>query len=307
MARGVYCKHSLIVLYLVLSYILLAKRRYILLCGESIAYWLRGGAILKSANKPQMEKPKVDILWSGGWDSTYRVLCLSRLDIVLQPHYIVYNPRRCKRQEFQAMDAIRQDILSDPRTKCRLQPLIITNEKDIPPDPAISAAFAIIRQHVLIGPQYEYLARYAKGITNIEIGIETGGQTDLMIDTLGKMNFVDADDFSYWQIDRDASQPELLSVFGQFRWPLFKLGKTDMAADAEKQGFIASMNKTWFCHFPVRGKPCGSCFPCRFTIQGGMGCRLPKRAIKRYEFDEKYKDKKLYQVYKRLRRKFLRY
>lgn len=205
------------------------------------------------------------------------------------------------------MEAIRQDILKDPRTKCQLNPLILTNKNDIPLDEEITAAFAVIRQHVLIGPQYEYLARYAKDIPNIEIGIETGGQTDLMVNTLGKMNFVDAGDFSYWEIDKTASSNELLAVFGRFRWPLFKLAKTDMQADAEKQGFAHSMNKTWFCHFPVRGKPCGSCFPCRFTIQGGMGARLPAQAIRRYEFDEKHKNKRLYQGYKRLRRKILHY
>ncbi|HBI56394.1 MAG TPA: hypothetical protein DEA85_04165 [Firmicutes bacterium] len=252
-------------------------------------------------------KQLVDILWTGGWDSTYRVLCLSRMNVILQPHYIIYDGRRSTKQELGAIRDITEDILRDPRTKCELKPLILTNEKNIPPDEEISSAFEIIRQHVLIGIQYEYLARYAKDIENIEIGIETGGQTDLMINTMGKMNYVDNDGLSYWEIDKHNSQKALLDVFGHFRWPLYQMGKVDMKEDSERQGFAHIMDKTWFCHFPAKNRPCGSCFPCRFTIQGGMGSRLPHRAIKRYNTDQKYKENRIYQVYKRFRRKVLNY
>jgi 7-cyano-7-deazaguanine synthase len=262
---------------------------------------------LETENEKLNCKQLVNIFWTGGWDSTYRVLCLSRMNVILQPHYIIYGNRRSTKQELDAIREITEEILRDPRTKCKLKPLILTYEKDIPPDAAISSAFERIRQHVLIGIQYKYLARYAKDFESIEIGIETGGLADLMINTMGKMNYVENDGLNYWEIDRANSHQALLDVFGHFRWPLYHLSKIDMKEDSERQGFAHIMDKTWFCHFPANNEPCGSCFPCRFTIEGGMESRLPQRAMRRYKTDQKYKENKIYQLYKRFRRKILNY
>jgi len=35
------------------------------------------------------------------------------------------------------------------------------------------------------------------------------------------------------------------------------------------------MEMTWFCHRPVRGKPCGLCAPCVYTIEEGLARRVP--------------------------------
>jgi hypothetical protein len=34
------------------------------------------------------------------------------------------------------------------------------------------------------------------------------------------------------------------------------------------------MDMTWFCHTPARGKPCGICAPCVYTIEEGLAHRI---------------------------------
>lgn len=251
--------------------------------------------------------PLINILWTGGWDSTYRVLQLSRMNVILQPHYIVHENRRSANYELEAIAKIADDIFKDSRTQCVLMPTIITRDKDIPPNEEISNAFSAIQQHVLIGPQYEYLSRYAVNLSNLEIGIEKGGLAEEMVNQFGKMLYVEDNDVTYWQLDKTASHNALYRVFGHFRYPLYNMTKLSMKDEAEKLGVMNIMEKTWFCHFPHKGAPCGSCYPCKFTIEDGLEYRLPMSAIRRYLFEKKYQDYLFYKNYKRVRRKILKY
>jgi hypothetical protein len=57
---------------------------------------------------------------------------------------------------------------------------------------------------------------------------------------------------------------------------LFEVTKLDMAREADDRGWRPFMDMTWFCHSPIRGKPCGICNPCLYTIEEGLGDRLPR-------------------------------
>lgn len=253
------------------------------------------------------EIPLINILWTGGWDSTYRVLHLSRMNVILQPHYIICDNRRSVKFELEAINKITDDIFNDTRTQCVFKTIIITHEKDIPPDEKIANAFRSIRQSVLIGPQYDYLSRYAKTVGNLEIGIEKGGLAEDMMNKFGKLTYVENNGLSYWELDKSASSAALFKVFGYFRFPIYTLSKLNMKAEAEKLGVMDIMEKTWFCHFPHSGLPCGCCFPCKFTIEDGLDYRLPKQALRRYSVEKKFGKLKLYQLIKRFRRKLLNY
>ena len=53
----------------------------------------------------------VNVLWTGGLDSTYRVLELSRTDVTIQPYYLAYvNPST--KYEIRAIRQITKVILS---------------------------------------------------------------------------------------------------------------------------------------------------------------------------------------------------
>jgi len=70
-------------------------------------------------------KALVKVLWTGGFDSTYRMVELSRHDVIVQPYYLSDKIRRSKNLELRAMSEISEDIENDPGTRCRILPLII--------------------------------------------------------------------------------------------------------------------------------------------------------------------------------------
>ena len=63
---------------------------------------------------------------------------------------------------------------------------------------------------------------------------------------------------------------------------LFDMTKRHMQAEARLSGFDDLMNLTWFCHRPRKGAPCGTCNPCIYTIEEGLGERVPLAGRVRY-------------------------
>jgi 7-cyano-7-deazaguanine synthase len=43
------------------------------------------------------------------------------------------------------------------------------------------------------------------------------------------------------------------------------------------------MQNIWFCHTPIKGKPCGLCHPCDVKMESDMLFLLPEKAQKRYK------------------------
>ena len=55
-----------------------------------------------------------------------------------------------------------------------------------------------------------------------------------------------------------------------------------MRAEAQRAGLEPCMELTWFCHRPIDDEPCGVCNPCIYTIEEGLGDRVPERGRRRY-------------------------
>lgn len=64
-----------------------------------------------------MKKREVHILWTGGLDSTYRVVELSKTDCVIHPHYIIITSRRTVSNELRSISDITAILNSDKRTR----------------------------------------------------------------------------------------------------------------------------------------------------------------------------------------------
>ena len=62
---------------------------------------------------------------------------------------------------------------------------------------------------------------------------------------------------------------------GAFGFPLFRADKRGIERESRAAGWDDIMEMTWFCHRPVRGKPCGLCAPCVYTIEEGLARRVP--------------------------------
>lgn len=228
------------------------------------------------------ENKVVNVLWTGGYDSSYRMVELSRKNVSIQPFYID-DGRKSRDKELNAIKEITRDIEKHPDTKCTILPLIIKKHSNIKPDESITNSIKALREIVLVGTQYDSLARFAKenNLMDLELGIEKS-DTSMVITLFNKLNItlelIEDGDISYYKVNDKNTDPDVLNVFGRFHYPssLYNLTKLELIDKYRELGFEETMKKTWFCHFPIRNKPCGRCNPCRSVLAEGMGFRLPK-------------------------------
>ena len=99
---------------------------------------------------PAHTKTHINILWTGGLDSSYRMIQLSKYLVSIQPFYLCDN-RQSEQHELNAIAAITVDIEKHPGTKCTILPLIKSKVSDIPPDSEISEAYERLHKLTLIG------------------------------------------------------------------------------------------------------------------------------------------------------------
>ncbi|KWX56948.1 hypothetical protein [Mycobacterium sp. NAZ190054] len=219
----------------------------------------------------------VDVLWTAGWDSTFRVAdLLLNQDAVVQPWYVIDRHRRSTETELASQDRIRACLADlDCTTAHRLLPVRLVKVHEIPSAPAITAAFQKLREKQFLGEQYEWLARLAEHQQlTLELSIHRDDRAhDFLVAD------VEERDGSFRLVPHPGDPA--LEVFRRFRFPLFDTTKLDMENVARDGGFSAAMELTSFCHTPVRGKPCGYCNPCRYTFDEGLGRRVPARTLRR--------------------------
>lgn len=158
-----------------------------------------------------------------------------------------------------------------------LLPLQVFDRNEIEAATEITLAFDRLRTQNTLGVQYEWLARLAKqqGWTKLELAIHVDDRAFEVV-----REHVDGDDDGM-TVRMDAK--DTFTVFGRFRFPLLDMSKLDMHAAALATGFSDLMQLTWFCHQPdARGRPCGVCAPCRFTMAEGLAHRIPWQGHLRY-------------------------
>jgi hypothetical protein len=221
------------------------------------------------------------LLWTGGWDSTYRLLSLLLgEERAVQPYYILDNPRYrpAVPAEREAMRRIRQRLLHRyPEAAVRLVDTIECRLVDIDADTELARYYERCLATGFIGGQYEWLARYCRqhGIEGMELSIHRDDKArELLVDLI--------DPTSRDRLDPQFAGDCRYELFKSFRFPLFDITKRQMLAQARLAGFEDLMQLTWFCHRPRRGDPCGTCNPCIYTIEEGLGERVPLAGRVRY-------------------------
>ena len=230
------------------------------------------------------DSPCVNLLWTGGWDSTFRLLQLllvHRVPVV--PHYLEDPTRASTRTELRTMARIGDHLREAyPHTRELLQPLRIAAVADVEEDPEIAGALREIRKRIFIGSQYAWLPAFCKqhAIADMELGVHVDDKVQALL-RLYVMAFEHPAGYSSIRVDpRHAGYAEF-RLFRYFSFPLFHIDKVEMGRQAEAEGWGAIMDMTWFCHTPVRGAPCGFCAPCVYTIEEGLARRVPasRRAL----------------------------
>jgi hypothetical protein len=219
--------------------------------------------------------PRVqNILWTGGWDSTFqlvRSLLSDPCDI--QPFYLIDENRSSTAMELLTMKRIKQKIRADiPARAASLLPVRFVAVSDLLDDERIAGAFARIRKRARIGIQYEWLGRFCRQfcVSDLQLCIHRDDRAHVPLQTVVE----DLGGRNYRVAPRYAGTDEH-DLFQYYSFPVFDLTKRDMQAIAQDQGFDSTLSLTWFCHAPKDGKPCGTCRPCRFTIEEGLGWRVP--------------------------------
>lgn len=231
-----------------------------------------------------------NVLWTSGWDSTYMILEMLRNGETVQPVYII-NPRRKSRFiEMEAMEKLEKKIRERVKTG-KLLPTKKYDLRKVKIDKDIRKALKQISKALTddgrrpLGYQYEYLASFAKihhdEYPVISLGVEkvskneTGGLATA-IRLFGKMT----PDF---RIDRAASQDVLITLLGNFDFPIIDTTETEMLENVHKWQYEDIMKGIWFCHKPVRGEACGFCSPCFQKSIGDMGFLLSEEAQARFQ------------------------
>lgn len=121
----------------------------------------------------------VKILWTGGWDSSFRVLYVAMVEgRRVEPHYIIDTGRRSTNNELRAISRMRDALqeMGHDAAK-RIGPLNLMPQNEIPKDAAISSAWTRLRQQCDIARQYDLLARYAqhRDLHGLELCVEKEG------------------------------------------------------------------------------------------------------------------------------------
>lgn len=227
----------------------------------------------------------VNLFWTGGWDSTFRLLQLILLrEKRVQPFYIIDEHRLSTGVEIRSMKMIKERLFKRyPKTKNLLLPTIFKEVFDISSNQTLTNNYNKILEHNFIGLQYEWLARFCSetGINGIEICVEKDSKAYRTLKTFIIQSGAGKD--FYYTLDVKYQNTPEYELFRFFIFPVFNLTKLEMQTIAKYEGFDDFLELTWFCHTPINyDRPCGVCTPCVAVIEDGLGRRVPFRSRMRY-------------------------
>lgn len=219
-----------------------------------------------------MKEPKY-VLWTGGWDSTFRIIQLFNNNLTLQPLYVIDKGRKSTKKEIETIELLTEEIpLKFKASTGKILPVKFVERDNIPTDFYLKFIYRLIKQGRSIGKQYYWLACLSKSYDNLEqcFHKEDRGQL-ISMDELTEIT--DETGGRNWVINRKKMGFLRSQLFKNVRFPLIYTSKLEMKDYAEKHDFIDIMNKTWFCHRSSE-KPCGECSPCKQYVIDGFGYRM---------------------------------
>ena len=234
-------------------------------------------------NEILQDKENVNLLWTGGWDSTFQLLQLLIIHRCrVTPFYLIDAERRSTGVEIRTMKRIKDHLWKEyPHTHELLQPTMYFAVADISPDSEITEAYRTILKEKYMGIQYDWLARFCKEnlITDMQICITAERSHDKTHFDYSQIISESADDVKTgFRIDPKIKMMKEYALFRYYSFPIIKITKIQMFDIANQQGWDKIMAMTWFCHKPTRNmQPCGICNPCLMSIGEGLGWRIPIR------------------------------
>lgn len=213
------------------------------------------------------------VLWTSGWDSTFRVIDLYKKGATIQPIYVFDDNRFSSEKELETIALLKKLIEKKFKNSGgTLLELQVVQRKEIPKNFIIKFAYKVLKSKQRIGKQYYWLACLAKKNKGLELSVNNNDLFNFFLinktitledEVLGNNLMVDPKKANFFT----------RQVFGNMLFPLIDLTKVEMKEIAIKEGFIDIMNQTWFCH-NSDSKPCGKCNPCKQHVKDNMAYRL---------------------------------
>jgi hypothetical protein len=204
---------------------------------------------------------RVQLLWTGGWDSSFRLMQLLLVEgSPVQPIYVIDTGRPSTLFELRAMETMRAGLLARLPDPTLMAPTRFVLASDHPPAPADAAIGDRLLRETTMGTQYAWLSgpAAALGWSGVELCIERydSGLSDWqrrIFDEPGRLN----------------GSPES-ELFRFWSFPVLHLTKEEMRELARTHGFLDLLLERWSCFRPLDGRPCGRCRPCRLTEEEGV-------------------------------------
>jgi hypothetical protein len=252
-----------------------------------------------------MKNKITNMLWTGGWDSTFRLLDLILIkESKVRPYYVIDSDRLSTGTEIRTMKNIKQILFNKhPHTKSLLLPTEFKEVCDIKPNTLITQCFKeVYHKNYPIGSQYEWLARFTDEyeISDIELSVHKDDKAHKALEPFVCQSF--DENGLYYRVKENFFNSSEHTLFKYFRFPIFYLSKLDMERIALEKGFYDIMVHTWFCHKPrSNNSPCGVCKPCIYTIEEGLGKRIPLKGRIMYRLKTKKPIKRLPYLYSCMR------
>lgn len=221
------------------------------------------------------KKETVHLLWTSGWDSTYRLVDLLLKEKTVQPHYIKFDNRESTKIELNRMEEIKELLVNKGfANNNQILPSVIVKSKSIIKNEKTQESFDRETKSNYMGKQYVLIASYAKeNDFGLELSIHSDDKAYEVIKDY--VELVEEGNDEYYKII-SKSKTDAAEIFESMRFPLLKISKLEMEKRATTNGFDDIMEKTWFCHRPTKkGNPCGMCNPCIYTVEEGLGRRMP--------------------------------
>lgn len=240
---------------------------------------------IQSENTDRNKTKIVSLFWTGGFDSTYRLIDLLLKGYTVETIYLTKNidGRRSSQRERETMGKLRLSITEIlPEVAENLLETVEVSDVIIPEtiskfvkdvgfsgqpkatEWAVKMGYAhYVGQPINLGKQYAFLAILSMIHPRpIEVCVIKGDRAEKFFkDKVLGEGIHKRIDPSYF------SDPkyEFLVIFRNFRLPVINMSKADMYRDARQRGFLDLLNQTWTCWKPVKGSnaPCGKCPTCK--------------------------------------------
>ena len=226
--------------------------------------------------------PKIRyILWTSGWDSTFRVLYSILVDkVMVKPVYILDPERLSFPNELSSIAIIRRKLV---KKNARAINLLLDLEVLVKPEES-DKEYEKYKTELRslpcsLGDQYIWLALLLNKFKDRKFELCVMYKDD------PKMEY-----FNQYMQEVDgiktlsASAPaNLQHLFACFNFPVLNQSKMDFYQIAAAHDFLDLMELTWFCHSPVFNQPCGICVPCKDArYKYAMKFRFSKKSLYLY-------------------------